>query len=121
MMNLQNFELLKEDVNNYHVGHPNGKAIVVSKSGLSEKAHNVIKKLKSKKMAKGGEVKKDDEEKDINPISLSFINATGTNAIAKPQPQSSSPLPMNYADGGDVPSADGTYSVNTEDKTGDLF
>lgn len=118
-MNLQSFELLKEDADCYHVGHPNGKAIAVKKSGLSKKAHEVIQKLKSQKMAKGGKVK---EEPPVNPISQSFMDATGWGAI-KPQPASSNPLPANYADGTvdvepqDAPARD----IATEDKTGELF
>lgn len=44
-MNLSDFQFLKEDAESYHVKHPEGKSLVVNKKGLSEKAHEVIKKL----------------------------------------------------------------------------
>jgi len=45
-MNLSNFSLLKEANDHYVVGHPAGKSIQVPKKGLSDKAHEMIKKLK---------------------------------------------------------------------------
>lgn len=58
-MNLQNFKLLKEDGESYHVSHPNGRKLQILKSGMNDKAHAVIKKLK---FAEGGEV--DDSQQD---------------------------------------------------------
>lgn len=55
-MNLQDFSLLKEDDHSYTVGHPSGRSMQVDKRGLSEKAHQVIQRLKpAQKMADGGE------------------------------------------------------------------
>jgi len=67
MMNLSNFQLLKEDSDSYHVGHPNGKAIVVGKKGLSDKAHSVIKKMKTAHFDEGGEasVATDDSPQEV--------------------------------------------------------
>lgn len=44
-MDLSNFNLLKEDNENYHIGHPSGKGLVVRKDALSPKAHEAIKKM----------------------------------------------------------------------------
>lgn len=52
-MDLSQFHLLKEDNDNYEIGHPNGRKLTVSKSRLSEKAHAAIKKF-----ACGGEVQR---------------------------------------------------------------
>lgn len=46
MMDLSNFKILKEDDNNFHVGHPNGKSLMVAKAGLNEKSRMAIEKLK---------------------------------------------------------------------------
>jgi hypothetical protein len=45
-MNLSDFSLLKEDDENYTIGHPKGKAISVPKKGLSDRAQLLISKLK---------------------------------------------------------------------------
>ena len=61
MIDLSNFKLLKEDDNNYEIGHPNGKKLTVEKKGLSDKAHKAILALKEsdKKMSDGGETEDD--------------------------------------------------------------
>lgn len=46
-MDISNFKLLKEDSENYHIAHPSGKALIVSKKGLGSKAHKYIEKMKS--------------------------------------------------------------------------
>ena len=46
MIDLSNFKLLKEDNESYQVAHPSGKALTISKQGLSDKAHAAIAKLK---------------------------------------------------------------------------
>lgn len=63
-MDLNNFKLLKEDSDNYDIGHPNGKKLTVSKKSLSEKAHGAIKKL-----AWGGKVKKYDDGGNVSSSS----------------------------------------------------
>lgn len=45
-MNLSDFSLLKEDAENYTIGHPKGRAMTISKKGLSNKAQELISKLK---------------------------------------------------------------------------
>ena len=53
-MNLSDFSLLKEDSNNYTIGHPKGKSITVPKQGLSTKAQSLISKLKRHQNFDGG-------------------------------------------------------------------
>lgn len=45
-MQLHDFSLLKEDDESYHLKHPSGKKLVVSKKGMTEKAHGAISMLK---------------------------------------------------------------------------
>lgn len=45
-MKLTDFSLLKEDTENYTIGHPKGKSLTVPKKGLSEKAQKLISQLK---------------------------------------------------------------------------
>lgn len=67
-MGLANFKLLKEDGENYHLEHPNGKRLTVNKKLLSEDAKKAIQKMCSggdvKAMSKGGELKKGDAKFD---------------------------------------------------------
>ena len=61
-MNLQNFKLLKEDAESYHVGHPNGRSLKVAKRSLSPVAKAAIEKLRGKpQMASEGVVPQGDE------------------------------------------------------------
>jgi hypothetical protein len=53
MMDLNSFKLLKEDGENYHLEHPSGKRLSVSKALLSGPAKKAIEK-----MCAGGEVQK---------------------------------------------------------------
>ncbi len=56
-MDLSSFKILKEYDDAYEIGHPNGKSLRVSKSGLRGKAQKLVEKLKSKQhLASGGEV-----------------------------------------------------------------
>lgn len=50
-MDLSNFKVLKEDDDSYEIGHPSGRKLNISKNGMSDKAHQMIKKF-----ACGGEV-----------------------------------------------------------------
>lgn len=54
-MNLSDFKLLKEDDNSYDIGHPSGRAMKIAKQGMSDKAHEAIKKLKGPSFEDGGE------------------------------------------------------------------
>lgn len=45
-MQLKDFSLLKEDEDNYHIGHPKGRSISFPKKGLSDKAQLLISRLK---------------------------------------------------------------------------
>lgn len=66
-MNLDNFELLKEDSENMHVKHPSGKVLVLNKAMLSDKAKGLVKKMACGGMVKGyengGEVANETEVK----------------------------------------------------------
>ncbi len=75
-MNLKDFSLLKEDNDSYHVKHPKGKTLVVSKKGMADKAHEIIKGLKKPDMmADGGEmsVNISDEPFDASKLKLPRI------------------------------------------------
>jgi len=63
-MDLKNFKLIHEDDKSYHVQHPNGRHMSVSKEGLSDKAHAMIKKL-----ACGGPVKMKDGGQTVRDTS----------------------------------------------------
>lgn len=65
-MKLSNFSLMKEDGENYHIGHPKGRTIVVPKKGLSEKSHAAIKGMQ--KFYDGGDVKPDEVDRTINDV-----------------------------------------------------
>jgi hypothetical protein len=67
-MNLQDFQLLKEDQDSYEIKHPKGKSLRVGKSGLSSKAHAAIKKLKPQHFDDGGDVAGDRELASDNSI-----------------------------------------------------
>jgi hypothetical protein len=45
-MNLSDFSLLKEDDGAYTIGHPKGKSMTIPKTGMSDKAHALISKLR---------------------------------------------------------------------------
>lgn len=55
-MNLKDFSFIKEDDANYHIKHPKGPVLVVSKKGLTPKAHSAIQKFCS-----GGNVQNFDD------------------------------------------------------------
>jgi hypothetical protein len=67
-MNLSDFTLLKEDANSYTIGHPQGKSMVIPKSGLSPQAHTLIKKLRREQsFAEGTPEGTEDAALPINP------------------------------------------------------
>lgn len=45
-MNLKDFSLLGQDEHSYTIGHPKGKSMTIPKQGLSDKAQELISKLK---------------------------------------------------------------------------
>lgn len=53
-MSIKNFKMVGEDESAYHIGSPSGKTFPVSKKGLSDKAHSIIKSLTVPHMADGG-------------------------------------------------------------------
>lgn len=61
-MNLSDFKILKEDAENYHLEHPSGKRMSVSKALLSGSAKKAIEK-----MCSGGEVQKFDDGGTVQP------------------------------------------------------
>lgn len=85
-MNLNNFSILKEDDNCYHVGHPNGKKLVINKSGISEKGHKLIQKLRGRKnYDEGGEVV---ENPELGGSSTGIPDYLGPNTTPTTLPQS---------------------------------
>lgn len=95
-MNLQNFKLLKEDYDSYHVGHPNGRSIVVSKKGLSDKAHEVIKKLKTQHLDSGGlaQAEIDDDVRSMSGAPEP-IATPGAQPMSAPIAAEAAPAPMD--------------------------
>lgn len=88
-MDLSNFEVLKEDDDNYVIGHPKGKSITISKKGMSDKAHSMIKK-----MCSGGTAHYDEGTPDA-PVSQADI----------PEALRPSPEPMPVIPQVDLPQA----------------
>ncbi len=82
------FVLDSESKDHYVIKHPKGDVLKIAKHGLSSEMHNQIKKY-----AKGGEVK-EEPKPDANPISQSFMGATGSQGI-----QDGIKNIKNYADG----------------------
>lgn len=86
MMDLSNFKLLKEDNSSYHVEHPSGKTMMIDKKGMSDRAHELVKK-----MAQGGSVMGEQLSHNPNPkIAQVHIKDRFSNNIHK------------YADGGEI-------------------
>lgn len=74
-MKLSDFTLMKEEPDHYVVGHPQGRSMKIMKEGLSDKAHEHIKK-----MADGGSVFDDPADtvsKDVIPLTESEKIAQG--------------------------------------------
>lgn len=55
-MNIKQFKLQKDEGENYTIAHPSGRSLVVSKKGMSEKAHKIISSLKTQHMDDGGQI-----------------------------------------------------------------
>ena len=126
-MNLNNFRLVKEDANTYHVAHPNGNTLQVSKTGLSEKAHAMIKGLRAQHFDDGGqEAAVDDSRAPASddaasvPFGMSPSDVPAPQPVVQPTPapsntggasgswdDSSAPQAVQPAAGSDVP----TYSM----------
>lgn len=102
-MDVSNFKLLKEDGDSYHVAHPNGKPLVVSKAGLSAKAHAIIKKLNEKtNMPEGGEVPADAPQESAQiPEAL-----RPSEPVPASMPMSQSSVAMPTGDQKSAPAAD---------------
>jgi hypothetical protein len=81
-MNLKDFSLLKEDEMSYMIGHPHGKFMNIPKKGMSDKAHALIKRLKSnpQHFAHGGEEKKEQEITDL------ILNNSSEQPVPEPPP-----------------------------------
>jgi len=107
-MDLKDFSLMKEDQDHYIVGHPKGRSIRVPKTGLTEKAHQVIQKLKKHQNFSQGtddplEIEPvEDKVKDVNlpegekpleveaegPVANADMEASNTQAIPVGNPES---------------------------------
>ena len=95
-MNLSNFNLLKEDDDNYHVKHPSGKTMAVAKKSLSPKAHEMIKK-----MCSGGDVQKFAGDKDDPSASVVQPDLSHVGDNYRYQPPSSPEMNLVGMGGGD--------------------
>lgn len=70
-MDLNQFKLAKEDDSHYHITAPSGKTFKYKKSGLNQRAHEVIKKLACGGMYDdGGEVTGDEVPAEVAPDAL---------------------------------------------------
>lgn len=100
---LNNFNVLKEDDENYHVGHPNGKTIIVKKSGLSDKAQLLIEKLKNgaQKFADGGKVQSSSTSNDGAQEMQKGFNSASNGIIG--QALTKGVHALGFDEGGDVP------------------
>lgn len=111
-MNLQDFSLLKEDNESYHVGHPNGKMLVVGKKGLSDKAQQLISKMKRADMSKdcyatAGTVGVSGAEDNTPPPDTSGYDAAANDVINQeaqvpPMAQGFAAAPLNGANGSEL-------------------
>ncbi len=94
-MNLSEFHILKSDGDEIHVKHPQGKTIIVKKSGLNKQSLKALEKMP--KYADGGEVSDNFADPELNitppegmmfdPISKQYMDQpiipTGRDAAAK--------------------------------------
>lgn len=87
MIDLSNFKLMKEDEHAYSIQHPNGKALQVSKKGMSEKAHALIKKLKPmNNYAEGDVVQSQPATEMIQSAQAPQSNVPGDSGVSASQP-----------------------------------
>lgn len=93
-MEFKNFVLHKDDGESYVIGHPNGKTLTINKKGLSDKAHEVISKLK--KYADGGSVASDAINNFVSPPTSSAAD------VPVQAPEASTATPASVS-AGEVP------------------
>ena len=100
-MNLPDFSLLKEDQDNYTVGHPKGKSISVPKKGLSSKAQELIGKLKKHQgFADGGDVEAPEAPQDQTPqADFDPANLPNSSSMSQMAPDQAQPEAMPQAPG----------------------
>lgn len=118
-MNLKDFSLLKEDNDNYTIGHPKGNSMTIPKRGLSDKAQTLISQLKREQhLAGGGDTSEDTEGLTIPvsstptplPDSMLNPNVVASNAPTGDQP-STQPSVTSDAEQGTVPAPDTSQSA----------
>ncbi len=100
-MNLSDFSLLKEDSDNYTIGHPKGRSMVVPKRGISEKAQKLIAGLKREQHLAEG-TPEGTEVAMANPAGPSALDEQASKPLeveaipstAPPPPQAEEELPV---------------------------
>lgn len=114
-MNLQDFELQKEDENSFTVGHPKGKSMTIPKRGLSDKAQKLIQKLKPvQKFDDGGAVQPELTQAQIDAVSAynpnaqsvppdSIAGGVDVGSLFNPSPQAQAPDLSKPDTSNDVP------------------
>ncbi len=97
-MNLSKFNILGEDNDNYHIGHPNGKKMIISKSGLSKSAHELVKKLRgaAQNFAEGGEILASSMPAPDSAEQIMMDAGAGIAPVEQPAPMMQ-PNPINQA------------------------
>lgn len=91
-MNLNDFKMVNDDKNYYHLAHPSGKKMSVAKALLSGSAKKAIEK-----MCAGGEVQHYDEGTGPIPESLAVEPAAVPDALAVAPTQNVSAVPVEVA------------------------
>ena len=92
-MNLKDFTLLGQDENSYTIGHPKGKSMTIPKQGLSDKAQQLISKLKKhENFDEGGEAG------DGMPLTLPETQLPPSSVDQMQARQSLSDPPMSASD-----------------------
>ena len=86
-MKLKDFSLLEDEGDHYVIGHRKGKSIQVMKSGLSEKAHEEIKK-----MSKGEKPQNYDDGGEVNSSSVDDTEDSAPPVTSAPDPSIASSL-----------------------------
>jgi len=95
MMNLNNFKLLKEDHEAYHVQHPGGKTLVVDKKALSPKKIEHIKNMTRQNFDEGGVAAVPEALRAPTPEEQSMPTEFNAMAPTPQQPQGSVGMPSD--------------------------
>lgn len=113
-MQLHDFSLLKEDEDSYHLKHPSGKKLVVSKKGLTGKAHGAISMLKKPQhLDEGGSVQPQSYDIEGQQFSVPVPSKDGMSGVSSdwtPDPSVPTPQPASIPEPASDASAAGAVS-----------